>query len=288
MSTIELKGLKGLRQLESLVTESKSADPTVEHLQHLPLDTLTPGKYQPRKRINDSVLNELADSIKVHGIIQPLIVRKLNENQYEIVAGERRWRAAKLAGLSKVPAVIRDVDDNTTLALALIENLQRENLNPIEEAAAFARLKNEFLMTHSQIAEIVGRSRASITNVLRLITLSDHVKILLQDNVIDMGHARALLTLEKDQQVLVAEKIVRNGLTVRAAEKLVKAIKFPKIKFPKKSLTNEREKQWISILNEKLSSRVSIKLSDDGIGKLIIHVNSVDELDWLVEHIKTD
>ena len=143
-------------------------------------------------------------------------------------------------------------------------------------------------MTHSQIAEIVGRSRASITNVLRLITLSDHVKILLQDNVIDMGHARALLTLEKDQQVLVAEKIVRNGLTVRAAEKLVKAIKFPKIKFPKKSLTNEREKQWISILNEKLSSRVSIKLSDDGIGKLIIHVNSVDELDWLVEHIKTD
>lgn len=289
MADLELKGFKGLRDLESLISVSKSDKSISQNLEYLAIDLLQPGKYQPRKEFTDASLLELADSIKAQGIIQPLIVRPVETNRYEIIAGERRWRAAKKAELTEVPVIIRNVEDNTALAFALIENIQREDLNPIEEAHAFSRLRDEFSMSHAAIAETVGRSRVAVTNILRLLLLEETVKAWLQAGKLDMGHARALLTLEPDQQLLLARKIIENGLTVRDAEKLVGQIQSPKKagrgRVDGSGYDTDR---WIKALSEKFSSKVDVKLNSNGVGKIVIHIDSPDEIDWLIDHIKVE
>ncbi|HIF54477.1 MAG: ParB/RepB/Spo0J family partition protein, partial [Methylococcales bacterium] len=198
------------------------AEEKVQNLQTLPIEFLQRGKYQPRKDMNPETLRELADSIKAQGIIQPIVVRLIAGQQYEIIAGERRWRAAQLAALQEVPVVIKQLDDRSVLAVALIENIQREDLNALEEAEALRRLLDEFEMTHQQIAEAVGKSRATVSNLLRLLDLHSDVKRLLEKGLIEMGHARALLSLQDDKQMEIATKVVEKGLTVRAVEKLIK------------------------------------------------------------------
>ncbi|PNT87809.1 ParB/RepB/Spo0J family partition protein [Coxiella burnetii] len=282
MADIELKGLKGLRDLKSLANASKTNDLVAQNLYFLSIDLLQTGKYQPRKGWIKESLQELVNSIKSQGIIQPLIVRQIQTNRYEIIAGERRWRAAKEAGLKKVPAIIRNVDDTTALAFALIENIQRENLNPIDEALAFSRLRDEFSMSHAAISETVGRSRTAVTNILRLLSLDDSVKVLLQTDKLEMGHARALLTLPKDQQILFAQKIIDKNLTVREAEKLVQFAKTPKETKP--APYADEVQGWVNQLSRSLSSKIAININEKGEGKVIIHFTSPEEVDWLVEH----
>jgi ParB family chromosome partitioning protein len=249
-----------------------------------------PGKFQPRKLINDETLSELAASIKSQGVIQPIVVRRAGE-QFEIIAGERRWRAAKLAELTHVPAVVRHVADNIALAFALIENIQREDLNPIEEAMAYERFYQEFQMNHSDIADMVGKSRSSVSNAIRLLSLSEPVKKLVEEGALEMGHARALLSLTPEEQAGLAEKIVAENLTVREAEKRVQLMKQPKggeghlQKEPQKFNYADKYHYWSSELSKKFSSEVSIKLNNDGKGKVIIHVESPDDVDWLIDHI---
>jgi ParB family chromosome partitioning protein len=289
MTNIELKGLKGLRILGEIVSESQTPIPTLQNILHLPLDFLTPGKYQPRKHIDEFSLIELADSIKTQGIIQPLVVRKIEHNQYEIIAGERRWRAAKIAGFLEVPSIVRDITDNVALAFALIENIQRENLNPIEEAEAFSRFKEEFSMTHADIAQMIGRSRASITNTTRLLSLSNQVRTWLQEKKLDMGHARALLTLQPEKQLSLAQKIIEKQLTVRETEKLANALKLPRKKNDTlKENYHAKYMYWTNTLSEKFCSVVSVKLNKEGAGKIIIDINSPDEIDWIINHIRVD
>lgn len=289
MANLELKGFKGLRDLESLISVSKQDKTISQNLEYLAIDLLQSGKYQPRKEFADESLLELADSIKAQGIIQPLIVRQIETNRYEIIAGERRWRAAKKAELTEVPAIIRNVEDNTALAFALIENIQREDLNPIEKAYALSQLRDEFSMSHAAIAETVGQSRVAVTNILRLLSLEETVKILLQSGKLDMGHARALLTLEPEQQLMLAQKIIEKGLTVRDAEKLVGNIRSPK-KASREEVGGYHydTSPWVNELSKKISSKVDIKLNAKGTGKIIIQVNSPDEIDWLIDHIKID
>src|SRR4051812_48083329 len=191
-------------------------------LAHLPVELIQRGKYQPRRDMHTEALEELAESIKAQGVMQPIVVRPISDGRYEIIAGERRWRATQIAGLDKIPAVIRDVPDEAAIAMALIENIQRENLNPIEEAVALKRLQDEFELTHAEVAQAVGKSRATVTNLLRLIALSDDVKTLLEHGDLEMGHARAILTLEISAQREIARQIVAKGLSVRQTEALVR------------------------------------------------------------------
>lgn len=284
VSNLELKGLRLLRNLETSSSGSNEMDDTNVSITHLALEFLQPGKYQPRKHIDDTVLNELADSIKVQGIIQPLIVRKVEHGQYEIIAGERRWRAAKIAGLTQVPVVIRNIEDNVALAFALIENIQRENLNPIEEAVAFSKFRDEFSMTHDEIAHTVGRSRVAITNTLRLLSLDKRVMRMLEEKKIDMGHARAVLTLDFEQQYQVALMIVEKQLNVRSAEELVNSLKFQNDRANKikKNYYHEKCDYWTQELSSKFATKVSVKLNSLGKGTIIIHVNSADEVERLI------
>ena len=210
------------RGLDALLGDISVAEEKKQHLQSLPIESMQRGKYQPRKDLNPEKLQELADSIKAQGIIQPIVVRKISFEKYEIVAGERRWRASQLAGLTQIPVVIKEIDDRTAMAMALIENIQREDLNPLEEAEALKRLLDEFEMTHQLIAEAIGKSRTTVTNLLRLMDLHPDVKKLLLSNHLEMGHARALLSLEGSKQVALANKVIKEGLTVRATERLVK------------------------------------------------------------------
>ena len=285
LSGLELRGFKGLRALGLLVDESESKENLTETLDKLSLDFLQPGKYQPRQHIDQHALDELADSIKTQGVIQPLIVRKVENNKYEIIAGERRWRAAKLAGLTHVPAIIKQVEDNVALAYALIENIQRENLNALEEAIAFERFKNEFDMTHAEIAETVGRSRTSITNSLRLLTLSEPIKKMIEEGKLDMGHARALLSLDSNQQYIVALKVIEKQLSVRETETLVNSTKISTVtevkqrEYPFKDKCN----YWSKNLSSSLSTEVTVKFNDKGCGKITINVDSLDKMDWLIE-----
>ena len=282
LSSLELRGLKGLRSLDLLINTSEGHDEISKQIDKLPLDFLVPGKYQPRKHIDQKALDELAHSIKTQGVLQPVIVRKLEQKQYEIIAGERRWRAARIAGLTHIPSIISEIEDNIALAYALIENIQREDLNPIEEAIAFERFKNEFNMTHADIANTVGRSRASITNTLRLLFLSEPVKKLLEEGMIDMGHARALLSLESDQQEIIALKIIEKKLSVRETEQLVNG---------RKQLQVTTDTEENVFIKDKCNDRLNIlkiishKLNNKGSGKIIIHVESLDEIDWLIDNI---
>ena len=272
------------RGLDALLGDVSSKEEK-HQLHTLPIEYLQRGKYQPRKDMNPEKLQELADSIRAQGIIQPVVVRNIGLDKYEIVAGERRWRAAQLAGLQQVPVVIKVIDDRAAMAVALIENIQREDLNPLEEAEALRRLLDEFEMTHQQIAEAVGKSRATVTNLLRLMDLHPDVKKLLLNKQLEMGHARALLTLDGIKQVALANKIVKEGLSVRAAERLVKdsqvETKTSKIRVIDNDTLRLQEE-----LTVKLGAKVVIDHKDNGSGKLVIAYSSLEALDGIIGQIK--
>lgn len=254
----------------------------------LPVDVMQRGKYQPRVDMHPESLQDLADSIKAQGLVQPIIVRPIGDGKYEIIAGERRWRAAQLAGLHEVPVVVRDVPDSAAIAMALIENIQREDLNPLEEAYALQRLIDEFDMTHQQAAGAVGRSRAAVSNLLRLLDLNEDVKRLVEKGELEMGHARALLGLNGSAQSAAAKKVVKKGLSVRETEQLVRrevqaAGKVPK---PARTHLDPNISRFQQELSEKLGAKVQISHSDKGKGHLTIHYNSLDELDGILSHIK--
>lgn len=266
--------------------------PTDQQLTKLPIDLLQRGKYQPRVDMRQETLQELADSIRVQGIIQPIVVRPISvtpgqPTQYEIIAGERRWRAAQIAGLHEIPAVVRHVPDEAAVAMALIENIQRENLNPLEEAVALDRLIKEFDMTHQDAAEAVGRSRASVSNLLRLLELADEVKQLVEHRELEMGHARALLSIQGRKQVEIARQVVSKGLSVRETEALVRRLQqqeaHPAQAAPK---ADPNVKKLEADLAEKLGAKVEVQHSSKGSGKVIINYHSLDELDGILGHIK--
>lgn len=280
------KGLgKGLADLgiNELLSEIKSSEYQNE-LRKLPIDIIQPGKYQPRKDIDPETLEELAKSIRAQGIIQPILVRSIENGRYEIVAGERRWRAAQLANLQEIPAVIREMPDKTVVALSLIENIQREDLNIIEEALALQRLIDEFTMTHQEAADAVGKSRVTVTNLLRLLSLHSDIKIMLQNGDLEMGHARALLTLDKNKQVELAKLIIQKKFTVREVETLVNRLMNPHKKINTKAF-DPNIINFQKQLADKLAAKVIISHSKNGKGKMIIHYNSLDELEGIVDHI---
>ncbi|MCX7105592.1 MAG: ParB/RepB/Spo0J family partition protein [Methylococcales bacterium] len=274
------------RGLDALLGDISVAEEKKQHLQSLPIESMQRGKYQPRKDLNPEKLQELADSIKAQGVIQPIIVRKISFEKYEIVAGERRWRASQLAGLTQIPVVIKEIDDRTAMAMALIENIQREDLNPLEEAEALKRLLDEFEMTHQLIAEAIGKSRTTVTNLLRLMDLHPDVKKLLLSNHLEMGHARALLSLEGSKQVALANKVIKEGLTVRATERLVKESHVDPKNQKIKLIDNDTVKLQDE-LTGKLGAKVTIDHKENGSGKLVITYTSLDELDGIIELLKT-
>lgn len=260
-------------------------------LKHLPVELLQRGQYQPRVDMRQDSLQELADSIKEQGVVQPIVARPIskagNTQHYEIVAGERRWRAAQLAGLAEIPAVVRDIPDQSAIAMALIENIQRENLNPLEEARAIDRLIREFDLTHAEAAQAVGRSRASVSNLLRLQELSDKVKPLLEGRQIEMGHARALLAISNPAaQFGAASQVVKKRLSVRETEKLVKRLQEGgTAKSTKKAPQNADIRRLEIEVSEKLGAKVRVDHTSKGKGKLVIDYNSLDELDGILQHI---
>lgn len=277
------------RGLDALLGEMPASNNTASQeksnaIQSLPIEWLRRGKYQPRKDIDPEKLQELADSIKSQGVIQPVVLRKTGENQYEIVAGERRWRAAQIAGLQDIPVIVREIDDRSAMAIALIENIQREDLNPLEESEALKRLLDEFSLTHQQIGDAVGKSRTTITNLLRLMDLHPEVKKLLSSKALEMGHARALLALDGAEQVAAAHKIARQGLSVRAAERLVKDIQNATEK--KSAQTPDRDILNLQDdLTAKLGAQVAINQKKNGSGKLVISYSSLDQLDGIIEQL---
>jgi ParB family chromosome partitioning protein len=256
-------------------------------LRTLPVDIIERGKYQPRVDMHQESLQDLADSISEQGVVQPIVVRGTGEGRYEIIAGERRWRAAQLAGLHEIPAVIRDVDDRSAIAIALIENIQRENLNPIEEARALKRLVDEFGVTHEEAAQAVGRSRAAVSNLLRLLDLEDAVKEMVERRELEMGHARALLALTGRKQVDAARHVIGRRLTVRATETLVQQMQ--ESRRTRKSAAASKDPNVLQLearLSDTLGARVVVHAARAGKGKLEIHYNSLDELDGIIEHIR--
>lgn len=274
--------LKGLgRGLDALLGEGETAEG--ERLLTLPVESLVPGKYQPRTRMDAEALAELADSIKSQGLMQPILARVIPGGRYEIIAGERRWRASQLAGMTEVSVLVRDVPDDAALKMALIENIQRENLNPLEEAQGIHRLIQEFSMTHQTAAESVGRSRVAVTNLLRLLNLAKPVQALLMNGDLDMGHARALLALSNARQVEAASEVVKRGLSVRDAERLVARVMKPQEKqAPKVDRDVARLEEELA---EKLGAGVSISANRKGAGKLSISFASLDQLDELLRRI---
>lgn len=281
------------RNLNALLGKTRAAaekaDPEAEAsaLKELPLDAIQPGRYQPRSAMDPKKLEELSESIRVQGLVQPIVVRPLaRAGSYELIAGERRWRATRMAGKTTIPAIVREIEDEATLALALIENIQRENLNPLEEAVALKRLIDEFGLTHSQAAESVGRSRAAVSNLLRLLELAPEVRELVDQRRIDMGHARALLTLDRVDQVRAANQVINLELSVRQTEALVKRMKSgapAKKPAPARSRDLERLEQD---LTETLCAPVSIRHSSSGKGQVTIRYTSLDELDGLLERFR--
>ncbi len=267
--------------------ENSPSTPEDSNFKNLPVDLIQRGKYQPRIDMNQEALEELANSIKAQGVVQPIVVRPINDDKYEIIAGERRWRATQLAGLDTIPVIVRDVPDEAAIAMALIENIQREELTPIEEAAALQRLIEEFDMTHMQAAEAVGRSRVAVTNLLRLLQLSDDVKRMLGNGDLEMGHARALLALEGAEQIKAAHQVSAKGLSVRETEKLVKRIINGFETTEKQALAENPDVVNLQgKLSETLGAKVKITHRNSGKGKLEIQYNSLDELDGILAHIK--
>lgn len=251
-----------------------------EQISQLATDRIQRGKYQPRREMDPQALEDLAASIRTQGIIQPIIVRPVG-NKYEIIAGERRWRAAQLAGLTEIPAIVRTIPDEAAIAIALIENIQRENLNPIEEAIALQRLSEEFSMTHQQLAETVGKSRTSVTNLLRLLALPEEVTNLLESGLLEMGHARALITLPENLQIEAAKIITSRGLSVRETESLVRKLQSP-VKKPVERVLNPDLLSMQDNLSRQLRLKVAIQCNAKGRGKLVIHYRNINELDSLL------
>ena len=265
--------------VENAASESSGRD----SLKSLPLDLIKPGPYQPRSIFDSQRLEELAESIRHQGVIQPVVVRAYGDNQYELIAGERRWRAAQLAGIEKIPAITRDVPDEIAIAMALVENIQREDLNPIEEATALRRLVDEFQMTHQQAGDAVGRSRSAVSNLLRLLELSKDVRELVDARHLEMGHARALLTLEPSLQAQAAREVVSKALSVRETERLVRRIKNPPT--PKSKVLDPDVQRLQDKLSEKLCARVQFSHHASGKGKLVISYNSADELEGILDQM---
>ena len=295
MSTIKKRGLRGrrghdallgtVRKVQEEVTAVAAGLPPEGELKLLPVEFLSRGRYQPRRDMDPEALQELADSIKAQGILQPIVVREIGEQRYEIIAGERRWRAAQLAQLDKVPALIRDFSDEAAIALALIENIQREDLNPLEEALAMQRFAEEFKLTHQEVADAVGKSRAAVSNLLRLLALNEEVKRSLAHGDLDMGHARALLALPSSQQLLASRQIIDKGMTVRQAESLVR-----QLLAERPAATDRKPDPNVRQLQDRLSSQlgavVKIDCNAKGKGRLVISYNSLDELDGILAHIQ--
>lgn len=279
-----MANMRGLgRGLDALLGADSGT--SSESLRTLPVTQLQPGKYQPRTHMDQASLSELADSIKAQGIMQPILVRPVGQDKYEIIAGERRWRAAQLAGLSEVPVMVREIPDEAALAMSLIENIQRENLNPLEEANGIQRLIDEFSMTHQAAAEAVGRSRSAVTNLLRLRSLHETVQEMLMQNRIDMGHARALIALSGAKQIAAAEQIAHKGLSVREAEQLVKRVNEKPA--PKNVAKTDQDVLGLQEeLADVLGAGVKIESGKNGTGWLKIHFASLDQLDEIISRIK--
>ncbi|HNV88176.1 MAG TPA: ParB/RepB/Spo0J family partition protein [Methylotenera sp.] len=274
---------KGLgRGLDALLADNIDESGSADTLRMLNVAQLQPGKYQPRSFMDDAALQTLADSIKSQGIMQPILVREISPEKFEIIAGERRWRASQIAGLAQVPVLVREIADESALAMALIENIQRENLNPLEEAQGIKRLIDEFAMTHEKAAEAVGRSRAAVSNLLRLLGLSAPVQDLLMQNKLDMGHARALLGLDAAQQVMLANKIVHQDLSVREVENIVKKMSAAIQPKPHKMNMNRDILDLQNRLSEKMGAVVSISAKANGAGTLKISYSNLDQLDEII------
>jgi len=269
--------------LQHAVEKTQAESSGRDSLRELPLDVISPGPYQPRSIFDADRLEELAESIRHQGVIQPVVVRASGDKQYELIAGERRWRAAQLAGIETIPAIVRDVPDEIAIAMALVENIQRENLNPIEEATALRRLVDEFQMTHQEAGDAVGRSRSAVSNLLRLLELSADVRELVDARHLEMGHARALLTLEPSLQAQAAREVVRKELSVRQTEDLVRRLKNPPVRKPVRLDPDVQHLQ--DRLSEKLCAKVKLQYNARGKGKMVIAYNSADELEGILEQM---
>ena len=288
-----LDALLGPKGAVTPVSVAAVAEPQPgEVLRKLQIDLLQPGKYQPRREMDEAKLSELSESIKAQGVIQPILVRQVEGGRYEIVAGERRWRASRLAGLDEVPVVVRELEDRTVIAMALIENIQREDLNPLEEAEALARLVSEFSLTHAEAAQAVGRSRASVSNLLRLIDLPIGVRVLLETRRLEMGHARALLTLAPELATKLAEEAAEQGWSVREVEHRAQQFAAGKVPGARKARPAPSAPQadiasLETELSESLGTKVAINHGRGGKGKLVIHYTDLDTLDGVLERLRT-
>lgn len=277
------RGLGSLIGNVQQVTEA-SKEEIASGLSELPVDKIQRGEYQPRKHFDEESLQELANSISVQGVVQPIVVRK-EGNHYELIAGERRWRASQLAGLQSIPAVIKDIDTQSAAAIALIENIQREDLNPLEEAAALQRLIDDFELTHMQVAEAVGRSRVAVSNLLRLLELAEPVKELVNKALLSMGHARAMLALPEHDQAEVGRVVVNRGLSVRETEALIKKTLSPAHKKVEKTEPDPDIQRLEQKISESLCAQVKIKPGKKGAGQLVINFHNNDELDGILQHL---
>ncbi|CAM2744434.1 ParB/RepB/Spo0J family partition protein [Legionella worsleiensis] len=276
------------RNLSALLSTSGSTllheKPKTDNLK-LALNCLQPGKYQPRGEMEQAPLNELAESIKKQGVLQPLLVREINDGRYEIIAGERRWRACQIAGLDEVPVIVKQVDDETAMAMALVENLQREDLNAMDQARAMHRLTSEFALTHQQVADLLCKSRTAVSNFLRLLSLSSSVKKLLEHGDIDMGHARALLMLDEEQQTQVAQIVIAKNLSVRETEKLVERVKAGIIEQKVEQEPTPLYKDKLSDLAQRLQTQIKLKPGKAGKGSLVIHYENASVLQNIIEQL---
>lgn len=275
---------RNLSSMLSQTTLKKVQSESRDELRNLPLDVITPGRYQPRSVFDEEKLAELADSIRSQGVVQPIVVRPTGDDQYELIAGERRWRAAQIAGIDVIPAVVRDVPDEVSVAMALIENIQREDLNPLEEATALRRLIDDFQMTQQEAADAVGRSRPAVSNLLRLLELMQEVKDMIDMRRIEMGHARALLSLDDKLQVQAAREVVRKQLSVRETENLVRRLQQSMKKKGSRRIDPDILRLQNSV-SEQLGARVKIQHQASGKGKLVINYNNADEFEGILERL---
>ena len=272
------------RGLDALLSNDGDNQSSEETSNVIALDKLISGKFQPRKNFNQDTLKELADSIKAQGIIQPILVRMISNNQYEIIAGERRWQAAKIANLKEVPVIIKDISDSTALAMALIENIQREDLNVIEEARGIRRLIDEFNITHEEAAEAVGKSRTTVSNILRLLNLCEHAQKALETKKIEMGHARAILSLSLIDQTMMCQKIINQQLTVREVEKAVSKGETKKI--PSKQSKDDDIKRMENELSDRFGTNISISHKQSGKGSINFKYTNLDDLERIIKKLK--
>jgi len=285
-SAAEVNQLTDPKPIPTTAPVAETPEVSGDGLRHIAVELIQRGTYQPRVHFEPEALQELADSIKAQGVIQPIVVRPISAGKFELIAGERRWRASQIAGLHEIPAVVKELNDQSAAAISLIENIQRENLNPLEESRALQRLIDEFEMTHQQVAEAVSRSRASVTNLLRLKDLNEDVKLLVDERKIDMGHARALLALSGGEQSALANKAADQGWSVRETEKQVKRQLNPPPKVSESSASIDPDiKRLQEQVSERLGSPVNVQHKSNGKGKLVINYSSLDELDGILAKI---